>query len=87
MQACHQAINDGEDLVHQWRLTQLTGPRVRPGLAAQTLPARPSASTRSLAPVRGGGQQAQGTGARDGLGRAGACRAWRTGGACGSGRC
>lgn len=32
------------------------------------VPARPSAGTRGLAPVRGGGQQAQVTGARDGLG-------------------
>jgi hypothetical protein len=24
MQACHQAINDGEGLVQQWRVTQLT---------------------------------------------------------------
>ena len=24
MQACHEAINDGEGLVHQWRVTQLT---------------------------------------------------------------
>jgi hypothetical protein len=23
MQACHEAINDGEGLVHQWRMTQL----------------------------------------------------------------
>jgi hypothetical protein len=24
MKACHEAINDSEDLVHQWRVTQLT---------------------------------------------------------------
>jgi diketogulonate reductase-like aldo/keto reductase len=24
MKACHEAINDREDLVHQWRVTQLT---------------------------------------------------------------
>ncbi len=24
MKACHEAINDGEGLVHQWRVTQLT---------------------------------------------------------------
>jgi hypothetical protein len=24
MQACHEAINDGEGLVRQWRVTQLT---------------------------------------------------------------
>ena len=24
MKACHEAINDGEALVHQWRVTQLT---------------------------------------------------------------
>jgi hypothetical protein len=35
--------------------------RIRPG------PPRPSASTHGLAPVRGRCQQAQGTGARDGL--------------------
>jgi hypothetical protein len=22
--ACHEAVNDGEGLVHQWRVTQLT---------------------------------------------------------------
>jgi hypothetical protein len=32
--ACHEAINDGEGLVHQWRVTQLTGAGI-PGPLAQ----------------------------------------------------
>ena len=34
MQACHEAINDGEGLVHQWRVIQLTRLGI-PGLLAQ----------------------------------------------------
>jgi hypothetical protein len=34
VQACHDAINDGESLVRQWRVTQLTGAGI-PGRLAQ----------------------------------------------------
>ena len=34
MQACYQAINDGEGPVHQWQVTQLTRPGI-PGPLAQ----------------------------------------------------
>jgi hypothetical protein len=33
MEACHEAINDGEGLVHQWRVTQLTRPGIAGSLA------------------------------------------------------
>jgi len=34
MEACHEAINDGEGLVHQWRVTQLKRPGI-PGPLAE----------------------------------------------------
>ena len=34
MQACHEAVNDGEGLVYQWRVTRLTRLGI-PGLLAQ----------------------------------------------------